>query len=492
MKSFDLLTEPWIPVLWDPKQPSAGNRIGLRELFERAQEIRDLALPPLQRIAIMRLLIAITQAALDGPTDDDDWLTCRERIIPGVLDYLRRWSDRFDLFGDKPFLQVADLQPSPGKSAEDLSPLDKLNFAWAAGNAHTLFDHAALGDRGPISLPDLALFLVAFQSFHPGGLLGSGVWNGQTTSRSTTQAPCVENSALLSLLLGDSLLETIHLNLIPKRRLEPMAFGRPIWEFYPLPTPDSPQAAEIARSYLGRLVPLARAIKIFPDHNACIITKGYEYPKFPEIREPMATVVLRADKKDRTYLRINPDRHPWRDLYAVLQLQGASGTGGPLSLANVHLLCKPGHDRPIDLWVGGLNADQAKLIDAREWLFSFKPSMLGQLNLAVYEKGVLGANLVEQSLRNAVRAYCERLSLESGNYTPRATSAYWSALDNHYHELIAVAEQAADLEPWRRRCYSVAFTVYATICPAETPRQIEAFVNGRRMFFATRKKGAPT
>jgi len=76
---MNLSTEAWIPVVWNNGQPGT---VSLCEAFERGAEIRDLAVRPHERIALMRLLICIAQAALDGPADYDDWKDCRPKIAP--------------------------------------------------------------------------------------------------------------------------------------------------------------------------------------------------------------------------------------------------------------------------------------------------------------------------------------------------------------------------------------------------------------------------
>lgn len=63
---MNLATDAWIPIVWNVGK--AGT-VSLREAFERAHEIQDLAVRPHERIALMRLLICIAQAALDGPAD---------------------------------------------------------------------------------------------------------------------------------------------------------------------------------------------------------------------------------------------------------------------------------------------------------------------------------------------------------------------------------------------------------------------------------------
>ncbi|MCX6983577.1 MAG: type I-E CRISPR-associated protein Cse1/CasA, partial [Lentisphaerae bacterium] len=104
---MNLIGDKWLPVVFtDGRQ----DLVGLKELYEKSQEVRDLVLNPPQRISVMRFLICITQAALDGPKDEEDWLNCESRIIPESLKYLDERKDKFDLYGDKPFLQVKNLK----------------------------------------------------------------------------------------------------------------------------------------------------------------------------------------------------------------------------------------------------------------------------------------------------------------------------------------------------------------------------------------------
>lgn len=59
---FNLVTDPWIPVLIG----SQRHILGLAEIFSKSEKISSVANDPAERFAIMRLLLCITQAALDG------------------------------------------------------------------------------------------------------------------------------------------------------------------------------------------------------------------------------------------------------------------------------------------------------------------------------------------------------------------------------------------------------------------------------------------
>jgi len=93
---MNLTTDAWIPIVWADGRPGT---VSLCEAFERGHEIQDSTVRPHERIALMRLLVCIAQAALDGPEDYDDWKVCQPRIVPSALDYLQRWRHAFELFG---------------------------------------------------------------------------------------------------------------------------------------------------------------------------------------------------------------------------------------------------------------------------------------------------------------------------------------------------------------------------------------------------------
>ena len=116
--------------------------LSLHEVFASAHEIRDLAAKPHEKIALLRLLICITQAALDGPEDQMRGKTAATPFRPKAKAYLEKWQAAFELFGDGPrFLQVPGLKP--GKEDGEGNPATKLDLALASGNNASIFDNAA-------------------------------------------------------------------------------------------------------------------------------------------------------------------------------------------------------------------------------------------------------------------------------------------------------------------------------------------------------------
>src|SRR5439155_6835473 len=164
---MNLTTDPWIPIVWAKGQPGT---VSLCDAFAHGGEIRDLALRPHERIAVMRLLICIAQAALDGPPDHEDWKGCRSKIASDARAYLKRWTKAFELFGDgERLLQVDGLKKPANKNDDDEGgSVSKLDLALATGNNSTLFDNGG-GSQRNFSTDRLALGLLTFQCFSPGG-----------------------------------------------------------------------------------------------------------------------------------------------------------------------------------------------------------------------------------------------------------------------------------------------------------------------------------
>ncbi|MGS0639588.1 type I-E CRISPR-associated protein Cse1/CasA, partial [Citrobacter sp. VF227] len=80
-------------------------RVSLRQVFSNS-EYRSLGGNPVQKIALMKLLLAIAQAAAT-PADEQEWRALGgSGLAQRCLDYLGQWHERFYLFGERPFLQM--------------------------------------------------------------------------------------------------------------------------------------------------------------------------------------------------------------------------------------------------------------------------------------------------------------------------------------------------------------------------------------------------
>ncbi|GGO99249.1 type I-E CRISPR-associated protein Cse1/CasA [Wenjunlia tyrosinilytica] len=185
---FDLRDESWIPV----RLGGRSMRVGLRELLHRAHEIEDLELPvPPAASGLLRILAAITARVArndEERLDDMDlaenvrkWRHARDRVLArrcfdasAVDAYLDREvpEGRFDLFGDRPFLQDPRLDKEclDAKGKPNSSGVNKLVFGRPTGvNGAVLFGHFMDTDPVPVSPAEAAWHLIAQLYYGPSG-----------------------------------------------------------------------------------------------------------------------------------------------------------------------------------------------------------------------------------------------------------------------------------------------------------------------------------
>lgn len=498
---MNLTSDPWIPVV---RTDGHAALVSLREAFVDGHAIRDLAVRPHERIALMRLLVCVAQAALDGPTDRTDWRTCAERLPAAASAYLDHWRHTFELFGKGPrFLQTPGIEPSKEeKEGEDDGAggaLSKLDLTLASGNNSTLFDNAG-GTERRFAPARVALMLLAFQNFSASGTSSQARWHGALSARIANAAPCLARSMLHTYRHADSLLWTLHANLLTKEQVAMLrvAWGVPVWHAMPSGPKDTASAKNATQSYLGRLVPLSRLVYL-ADNGTVIWGQGLRFD--PEWREPAATVVIRKDKKGapvRAVLSASLDKSLWRELPAISAAVSFAGdsASGPLALAALDR----GHE-PCDLWAGALVASSnAKLLDTVEAVYHLPAGMFVEHEQRLYQDGVRYAESRALALGKAVATYRRELNdeLEGAKFRERglevkrkAAMHFWTAVEQHLAELLGVVEKnellyadGATRASWHRTAWgqatqTAARDAYELACPHTTPRQLRAYTLGQ-------------
>jgi CRISPR system Cascade subunit CasA len=510
---MNLAADKWIPVVGLDGQQHA---VSLTTAFTEGDRIADLAARPPERIALMRLLLCVAHAALDPtgkdprPRDQDDWYDCRDELAMKAGAYMQRWTSAFELLdGDARFLQVQKLVPaiarqggknrksdSGGAGEDEGKSVDKLDIFLAAGTNTTLFDNAGGSERS-FTAPRLAMMLLTFQSFSVSGPLGLALWNGvETLGKSpknptktyTSHAVCASGNALHAFVRRPTLIETIHANLINYDDFAQHAgpsgsWGRPVWEATPAKPAPVPA---LTRNYLGRLVPLCRAVHLDDNGRTMVLANGLDYPAFDEVFPEPSTTVVVNDKGERKTLSAQVDKALWRQLGAVTVLWRGGNVGGPLALRNVLDI------DAFDLWVGGLiAAGNAKIVDSVESVFRHVPVELttdtGQQR---YNEGVKTAEHIRSRLGRAVAKYRRLLKdeIELGEgrkrglkLKPKVAVHYWTAVENHVPKLLDLVR---DFRPevqkaWNHAVFVAALDAYDIACPHETARQMKAHVLGR-------------
>ena len=281
-------------------------------------------------------------------------------------------------------------------------------------------------------------------------------------------------------LLGSNLLGTLHLNLLNQNVIEDSCkdgWGKPIWEL-PVNKVGGEPVQNARMTYLGRLVPLSRAIRLNENGVSIILANGLDYPVFPAFREVNATIVQREN--ELRLLSASLGRSLWRQLPAITIKRRAKSdaVAGPLALNNQK-------ECETVLWVGALiAAGNGKIVDVVESTYSLPAGMFTESGRAAYEMGVAHAEKLESSLIQAVKTYASTLKVVPPAYN-RARQHFWTRAEQHLSALFDLARNtslAANIQncPWGKAVQAAAFDAYSQCCPRQGPRQIEAYALGFR------------
>ncbi|MES2996543.1 MAG: type I-E CRISPR-associated protein Cse1/CasA [Verrucomicrobiota bacterium] len=469
--NFNLTSDPWIPVRWlDGRSTS----VSLCELFADAAQISDLAVPPHERISILRLLVCITQAAHGAPETSDDWDGWDIGLESSVSAYLVKWKDHFHLMGEGTrFLQ------SPIKDDKDY-PTAQIVFHFATGNTPTLLDHAGDDDR-ELTPAFIARALLVYQNHFVGGSLASKVkGNG----------PALK--AVHSLLIGGNLQETIILNCIDQETLHPGILGQPVWEGG-------------KSDYLARLAPGPCKLWLVKDGKRICIDQGTVYDEYETaaIRETSSTIIIgkRGGIETKVLLRASPGKGIWRDLHCITVIQKGE-LNAPLTFRS-HIQAQD--DGLVSFWSGELiKAKDAKILDAVESVFTVPFQLFTPAGQARYQAGVKFSEEMSNRIYGAVKTYFATLKQESGP-TESAKRHFWNTLDQQSEILLTLLKGIGTADdpmgssnfgeardPWTTAVRAAANAAYEHTCPRGNPRQYEAYAAGLRVLHPLPKKSKTT
>ena len=288
-------------------------------------------------------------------------------------------------------------------------------------------------------------------------------------------------------LRGKNIFETIHLNILSKSDLNnhyiPFGnswFGRPVWE----KMPKSNKETESTRTFLGRLVPLSRAMKISANRCSMLLGEGLRYQPFPESpREISASELVITTRRnvERFLVGARAEKPIWRELTAILQYDLMETSGRPLALSNV------AESKSCDIWVGALIPKPGKqdIVDAVESNFHISEEMRKTTGFEVYRREVELSDKIASKLGKALSTY--RYALDPTGETKVGDGAFqhfWTTVEKKLPLLMKHVEavNTDDFEPtgkvWHAMLFKSARDAYSLVCARETSRQIRAFALG--------------
>lgn len=499
--SFNLLDEGWIPCV--RRDGWRTEHLGIRDTLLRAHEFREICDPsPLVTVALHRLLLAALYRALEPLETDRQWKQLwRAGSLPAdrIEVYLEKWRERFDLFGEEhPFYQTPRLQ------AKSASSVARLANELASGHNLTLFDHS-FDDAGAAHTPaEAARFLVAHQAFAVA--LGSG--GEPTLAGDAIQPPHTADGPLIRgltiSLAGDTLAETLLLNLVPAKIT---AEDAPVWELSPDKREASMDRREPGAKDNRHRTPPRGLLDLFtwqsrrillepePSDSATVVrsahvTQGRSLDKDDPIpRDPMQAY-RRTDKSEGFQpVRVVPEKATWRDLHALLASEGNTKSPEALSLA-ARMVADGVLDRrrlygvnAVGLASAGGKA--AKTLLWRHDRISLPAALLEDRDLMSYVRSAItDAEKMADDLSELVRHVC-RLFLAPNSDRPdgrkanaddlkRLASAlnpqrsYWARLEEPFHRFLQDLPGGADaaIERWYEAVEGEARRSFQEACTA--------------------------
>lgn len=483
---FNLIDEPWIPV-------ADMGRVSLKDIFSHS-EYRALGGNPVQKIALLKLLLAIAQAACT-PEDEEAWRALGwQGLAARCLDYLPRWHERFYLYGERPFLQMPAIAPAALQSYGAVSP------EIATGNTTVLTQSQV---ERPLDDADKALLLVCLMGFALAGKKTdnsvvltpgyAGKRNDKGKPSSGKPGPAVAHMGLLhSCFQGESLMQSLWLNLLTARDIErsklfPEGVGIAPWERMP-EGEGCPAAMALRGSLLGRLVPLCRFCLL--GEEGLHYSEGIGHANYKEgLADP--TVAVDFSGKEPRALWVNPEKKPWRELTSLLGFIQQDNRGGFDSLQ-----LRTGLQRVREsvehfaIWSGGLrvssNAGEQYVsgsddfVESLVWLHS---DMLGQIWFERLKSEMADLDGLAKTLYGRVLGYFKEQKGEGEKLAGQSTHLFWQLCERDFQALVDACqpdEQGLEQrQHLRRRFARYLQQAYDRFCPRETARQLDAWAKCR-------------
>ncbi len=479
---FNLIDEPWIPV-------ADQGRVSLKQIYSQS-EYRSLGGNPVQKIAVMKLLLAIAQAA-NTPENNKEWKELGQvGLANNCLQYLEKWHDRFYLYGERPFLQM------PAVSVARVQKYGAVLPEVSTGNTTVLsqiqIERSLVDAEKSLLLLTLMGFALSGKKTDNSVILSagySGKLNNKGKPSSGKHGPSVAHLGTLhSFLIGDSLHQTFWLNLLSLQQIQqinmfPAGLGLAPWEQMPVGE-NCEQAQQLKQSLMGRLIPLCRFTLL--TEGGLHYTEGLAHSGYKEGVTDPSTAVNYSGKVPKV-LWANPEKRPWRELTALLSFFGQNQSK---SFQSWQIQCGLERVRDVTnkfaIWSGGLsvssNAGEQYVsgsndyVESQVWLES---ATLGQIWFTQLESEMEGLDQLSKVLYGRVIAFFKAQMMDGSKLAAQASHLFWQFCERDFQDLVNACDQNEEdtrkREQLRRRFAGYVLQTYDQYCPKDTARQLDAW-----------------
>jgi CRISPR system Cascade subunit CasA len=474
---YSLVDENWIPI-------ADVGRVSLKQIFTQP-DYRALGGNPVQKIAVMKLLLAIAQAACT-PEDNDEWKELgTEELAQKCSDYLTKHHDEFWLYGEKPFLQMPQISPATTQNLGAVLP------EVATGNTTVL---NSIQIENPLSDADKAMLIVQLVNFGLGGkktdnsvVLSAG-YQGKSNDKGKPSTGKAGTSLgfmgfLHNFLIGETLLQTLWLNLLTQEQIDDLPYSQKLgvapWEQMPAGE-NCDVAKQLQNSLMGRLISLSRFC-LFND-NGLHYSEGISHFGYKEnLIDP--SVAANFSGKDAKVLWVDAERRPWRFLTALLSFINAK-KGFDCYYLTLGLRRARKTNLKIGIWSGGLrvssNAGEQYVSGSDDFVESnvFLPSNTEMEESEWFDK--LEQEMTElENLSKVVygstMGYFKDQKSEGKNEAAQATHLFWQLCERKYQDLVFECKNEEKTKMLRKTFAHFASTAYNSYCSHDTARQLDAW-----------------
>ncbi len=480
---FNLVDEDWIPV-------AGKGLVSLRQVFADPG-LKALGGNPVQKIVLTKLLLAIAQAAYT-PKDDEEWaLIGAAGMAEKATRYLEEKKDLFWLYGDRPFLQM------PAISKAKIQNFGAVLPNVATGNTTVLVESQIEKEMND---EEKALLFVFLTGFALGGkktdnsvVLSSG-YNGKSNQKGNPSTAKPGPSLgflgyLHNFLCGDSLCETIWLNLISSDRINEIAqfangVGYPPWERMP-EGEDCKVAIELRQSLMGRLIPLCRF--------ALLADEGIHYSEgivHPTHKDGGFDLSIAVDfSKNPKAIWTDPEKRPWRQLSSLLSFFSAEGDRHfDCAQLRIGVLRARIAIPEFRLWSGGLrvssNAGEQYVSGYDDFVESevhLSSDWLGEIWFAHLRAEMENLEKMANKIYGATFRYFKQQKADGKNQATLASNLFWQLCERKFQDLVNACSELTGKESSGMRWIFIDYAnrSYNALCPKDTARQMEAWAANR-------------
>jgi CRISPR system Cascade subunit CasA len=474
---FSLIDEPWIPI-------ADVGRISLKQLFTNPS-YRALGGNPVQKIALTKLLLAIAQAAYT-PADENAWATLGAAgMAEKCQAYLEQWRGSFDLYGDKPFLQM------PAIKAASVQPYGAVFAEISTGNTTVLTQSQV---EKTLTDAEKAVLIVVLMGFGLGGkktdnsIVLSAGYSGKTNDKGKPATGRPGSSLgfmgfMHNFLLGGNLWQTLWLNVFSQDQINslPYADGLGIAPWETMPDGENcPTAKHLQNSLMGRLLPLSRFCLLAD--TGLHYSEGIAHLSYKDgLLDPSVSADFSG--KDPKAIWVDPEKRPWRFLTALLGFLSQNGSQG-FDCYQLRLGLGRARDRTdtLGIWSGGLrvssNAGEQYTGGSDDFVESalmLPQEDFGEMWFSNLQLEMAELDQLSKIVYSATLNYFKSQKAEGKKQAAMASHLYWQLCERQFQALVNACADGNQAKAMRKTFAQFAQKSYDSFCPNHSARQLTAW-----------------